>query len=266
MENSEIDVSVIICYRFRLSFLTECLKGLAAQDSDSFEVLVVDQGYEPDARQIVNEYGFNYLALDDPLSPFHRGWACNVGAKHSRGKLLCFLDCDCVVTPDFVSFLQKILKKQHDDRYFLRMTRKWLEEKDTVEYFSKKLSFQEAFAKCDIDPNVTAVGSGTCVPRSTFHKIAGFDEKYDQGWGFEDVDLYDRMIAYKCKVLEGFDVRQMHLWHSTDGHKREHRGEHYHYYKRKARIKKRGMLETFIFRNLSIDWGSVPRDLPENFC
>jgi len=50
-----------------------------------------------------------------------------------------------------------------------------------------------------------------CVYRSDFQALGGFDKQID-GWGKEDVDLFDRMIR-KFDVVRAVDDGIMHNWH-----------------------------------------------------
>lgn len=255
-------VSVIIGVRGRTEFLAECIKSLNNQTVDklSYEVIVVDQGNGEESKKCCSLFSGRILhvPLFDQESPYHRSWVCNVGVKTSVSDIFCFLDCDCLVTQDFIESI--INKKPEDGKYIMRIKRKWLPEDLTKKYFEGKIDFNTAYESCDLDPNVTAIGSGFVVSRSAFFDIRGFDEKYDKGWGFEDVDCRDRLVALGCKVIEDFEKPlQIHLWHDTSGHDRIHRGDHFIYFKENRRLKKNNS-DLFIKRNRGISWGEVVRE------
>lgn len=252
-------LSVIVGVRGRTEYLRQCIASLNNQDcsKEDFEVIVVDQGHGNDSSPLTSLFSgrIMHIALDDE-GPFHRGWVCNVGAKASSSDVFCFLDCDCVVRPDFVRSVLALLPR-HD--YMLRLRRKWLPQELTASYFSGKISYTDAYQACDLDSNTNAVGSGMCVNRDAFFRLRGFDESYDQGWGFEDVDLRDRFVASGIPFVEDdMEPLQMHLWHETQGHDRVHRGDHYHYYKKMNRLMSREAQCSV--RNNGIDWGSIPRE------
>lgn len=250
-------VSIIVGVRNRERHLEACLKSLNSQSAskNDYEVIVVDQGSSGPSSFFAGR--ILYIALND-FYPYHRGWVNNVGAKHSLGDLLCFLDCDCVVSPDFV---ETILNNTQSEKYLIRLKTKLLDQSNTELYFSSEISLPEAFSRGNINPTVTALGSGTCVPKDIFYEIRGFDEKYDKGWGFEDVDLYERLLSYGCKIIgENIEPKQLHLWHTTSGHEKIHRGDHYRYYKEKSGLRGRNIKE-YIYRNCAIDWGELKREV-----
>ena len=257
-------LSIVIGVRGRVNYLRQCLIALNHQTAskDMYEVIVVDQDDGVESRKACGLFSgrIQHIALNNSEA-YHRGWVCNVGAKMSIGQVLCFLDCDCIVTDDFIEILAKKINEQVDNNFLFRLRRKWLPEDKTSDYFNGKLSYSDAYSGCDLDTNVTAVGSGTCVEREVFNKIRGFDEKYDKGWGFEDTDLFDRLITFGCRLVDDFPkALQMHLWHPTSGHERVQRGDHYSYFIKMKRLRTRDDAK-YIYRNEIIDWGETVREV-----
>jgi glycosyltransferase involved in cell wall biosynthesis len=87
-------VSVIIpCYR-HAEALVECLMGLAAQKcAAEWEVLVVSSGADPESACAARQQGARLVECEARLLP---GQARNLGATHARGRVLAFIDADCV--------------------------------------------------------------------------------------------------------------------------------------------------------------------------
>ncbi len=100
-----IDVSVIIPTRNRVKELRRCLLSLEQQtlDRERFEVVVVDDGSDPECRD-----SYKHLAKDAfrvrVFLQKHNGPASarNLGASASRGRFLAFTDDDCMPDPEWL--------------------------------------------------------------------------------------------------------------------------------------------------------------------
>lgn len=258
-------LSIIIGVRGRTRYLAECVRRLEEQiaSKDLFELIVVDQGSNEESRTAYELFSGlkRYFLLHDD-GPYHRGWVNNVGAKCALGDFFCFLDCDCLLPNNFINQFVSILETEPDRNFHVRVRRKWLTEIITERIFSKTIGFADAMRFGEPDTNTHALGSGKIVPRDAFFSIRGFDEMYDKGWGFEDVDLHERLIHAKCRDVEMPQdlVSQYHLWHPTSEHPRVERGDHYVYWKRMSRLKRKND-PRYLKRNNLIDWGSSPREI-----
>jgi glycosyltransferase involved in cell wall biosynthesis len=103
-------VSVAVPTRNRAHLLASCLAGLVAQDypSDSYEVIVVDDGSRDGTRGVVERIAARpELPLVRYLYRPHRGAnaARNVALEMASGDPVCFTDDDTVVPPSWVSRL-----------------------------------------------------------------------------------------------------------------------------------------------------------------
>lgn len=250
-------ISVVVCVRGREKYLKECIKRLYDQTAskDDYEVIIANQGHGEETAHLTSLFAGRILhfSLNDE-GPFHRGWVCNFGARTAIGDVLCFLDCDCLVRKDFIEYILNLISMEQDSKFMLRLKRKWLPEEETLQYFSGDLSFEQAYLLCGEDPNTNAIGSGFCVSRNVFFDIRGFDENFNRGWGFEDVDLSDRLLAFGCRNIIAPELLQMHLWHHEGSHERIHRGEHFVYYKHMAKLKERDLNRYLIRNDL---WGEI---------
>lgn len=104
MESREPLVSVVIPTRNRLDKLNRCLASVYASDYPSIEVVVVDDASDADVR--------SPLKRDFPRARVLRNqrrlllsYSRNLGAKHSSGTFIFFLDDDNVIDPHAISEL-----------------------------------------------------------------------------------------------------------------------------------------------------------------
>ena len=99
-------ISVVVPVYKVEKFVAECLESILAQDFDSFEVVVVDDGSPDASGKICDEFA----ARDPRLRVFHKenggvNAARKLGVERSRGEWICFVDSDDVLLPHALSAL-----------------------------------------------------------------------------------------------------------------------------------------------------------------
>lgn len=99
--------------------------------------------------------------------------ARNFGAVRSRAEVLCLLDADCVLHPNWLGVIMKLFEQGYDA---------CLPEKVEQDYSGM-------FA----------------VRKRLFHDVRGYDESFS-GWGFDDSDIYSR-IAQRGARIGKFDMK-----------------------------------------------------------
>ncbi len=97
---NDIKVSIIIpCYQIE-HYIEESIKSVVGQDFDSFEVIIVDDGTKDNSIKIAEEClsGFVHYTI---LHKENGGLpsARNAGLNVARGKYVCFLDSDDIISP-----------------------------------------------------------------------------------------------------------------------------------------------------------------------
>ncbi len=104
------EISAVVCTYQRPDSLVHTLESLAAQDCESFEVVVVDQSADDRTRRIVEELAgrdprFRYLHLHPPgLSR-----AYNAGVRATSAPLLAFTDDDCIAPVNWLRSVSEAL-------------------------------------------------------------------------------------------------------------------------------------------------------------
>ena len=95
IEKNDVIVSFIIPTLNVEEYLPKCLGAIQRQTASDrkFEIIVVDNGSTDKSVQYANEYGATvYIAPGKTVAALR-----NIGAAHSRGLFLAFVDADCVI-------------------------------------------------------------------------------------------------------------------------------------------------------------------------
>ncbi|TXH10799.1 MAG: glycosyltransferase [Hyphomicrobiaceae bacterium] len=184
------------------------LKGFNSQvNCDPFEVIVVDDGGESKAKEIVAAAGYKYVYLSPPTPDFRLAAARNLGiwqtSSYSQRLIIC--DCDTVPNPNFV--------RQHQDvpgwtvaagvrkRIAIPMVQELIASQDVSEanLEQKFYSVDERVSNRDYinlannsQPWMYTWGCNFSMPTPVVKFIGGFDEEF-VGWGGEDEDIANRL-------------------------------------------------------------------------
>jgi glycosyltransferase involved in cell wall biosynthesis len=152
------NISIITTCKNRLSHLRQTLPFNS--QFDWTEVVVVDYGCEEGTASWVAQNHPEVTLVqvkDDPF--FNLSRARNIGARHAKGNILCFLDADVTLILDLPVWAMQNFSRNHF--YVVK----------------EKGMGTGGFAICH---------------RDDFNKVGGYDEAL-RGWAPEDVDFYERL-------------------------------------------------------------------------
>lgn len=115
-DNSKVDVTVIVPVYNSAQYLPGCLESLLAETSDTFEVLLVNDGSTDESPAICDAYAMK----DQRVRVLHKqnGGMCqarNVGMQHARGEYITFADNDDKILSGFVTQNYALAKKYDAD-------------------------------------------------------------------------------------------------------------------------------------------------------
>src|SRR5215469_16052041 len=98
-------ISVIVPVHNGLQVIGRCLEALRLSTYQNFEVLVVDDCSTDETPQIVKNCGARCLTTPRQIGP---AGARNLGAKHSAGEILAFVDADVVLPPEGLGIVAEV--------------------------------------------------------------------------------------------------------------------------------------------------------------
>lgn len=233
-------VSVIVTTYNRPDALRAVLVSLASQTTVPLEVIVADDGSQPETRLAVQDLRAGFPSklshVWHPDEGFRAAAIRNLAVAASSGDYLIFLDGDCVARPSFVANHMQFAEKSwfvaghrillSHDMTLECLAQQWpLHEKSWLFWLQKFITHRiNRFAPLITLPNAAWrkfnpqrwEGARTCnlaMWRSDFQNVNGFDEKY-AGWGHEDADLAVRLINSGISRKDGrFGTGVFHLWH-----------------------------------------------------
>jgi glycosyltransferase involved in cell wall biosynthesis len=108
----QVELSIVIPSRDVARQLPSQLDSLAVQESDvHWEVVVSDNGSTDATRDVALGFAdrLDIRVVDSSGEP-GRAFACNEGARATRGQAVCFLDADDVVAPGYVQAMVEALR------------------------------------------------------------------------------------------------------------------------------------------------------------
>lgn len=104
-------------------YLERMLNCLRSQTYKEFEIIIVDDASEDSSQNTIQKWIMQgQLSIHYHLFPVRRGASAarNYGAKIAQGELLCFLDGDDIISPDFLASFNDNFKKTHFDVCFCK--------------------------------------------------------------------------------------------------------------------------------------------------
>lgn len=206
----KISVSVVIPMHNAKHTISECLLALDQQNKRPDEVIIVDNNSKDGSYEIVKQGSKSYTNLNIILSTqIKQGPAAarNTGISLASGKIIAFIDSDCIPNKDWIRNIKKIFHEDEDldavggiecGFYPINsisgklLTVFWLPPADRLQqciirrkedFFSAKLvaTFNSAFRK------------------ETLLRVNGFDEKFFPAG--EDADLWLRALEQNAKIV-----------------------------------------------------------------
>lgn len=187
-------ISVVVPVYNVEKYLDKCLQSLVNQNSDNYEIIVIDDGSTDKSKLIINKYLEEYPNLIKSYYKKNGGLssARNYGIKKASGEFLLFIDSDDYVEKNMIKRLLEILDKS---------------ETDIIEFNIKSLYnfgqvIYSAFNKDIIDKNKRFIvglpsACNKLIKRSLFvdNKLSFTENIY-----YEDLMLIPKLALYTDRI------------------------------------------------------------------
>lgn len=208
MSESEASISVIVPAYRAAHYLERALPPLIALRDRGLvtEVIVVDDASgEPSTRETARRLGATVFEMVSNSGP---GAARNLGAKHSAGDILWFVDADVVAHDCGPAKIRAALADEATGAVFGSYDNNPPERNFASSYKNLVHRYYHQRAKADSDSFWSGCGA---VRRSVFFDIEGFEEARLGRPAVEDVELGYRIRHAGWKIRLSHDLLGTHL-------------------------------------------------------
>lgn len=195
--------SLIIPTFGRPDEVDEFLESLTHQDYKNFEVIIADGTPKKSLEEVANKYKgkVDFTFLYEEYLPVSD--ARNLGAKKAKGDYFIFLDSDCIIPPQYLNEVDKVLL---DKNYDLFGGPDAADTNFTPIQKAISYSMTSLFTTGGIRGKKNHVGVfhprgfNMGMKREVFEKVNGYDTKFKCA---EDIDLSIRILkeGYKSGLI-----------------------------------------------------------------
>jgi len=196
-------VSVIIPVLNEERVLGRCLDSLRGMNfsSEELEVIIVDNGSTDRTIQIAHEYGAIFRLTVTEKKGVHISALRNLGATQARGDIFAFLDADCLVPREWLSFALNCFNAQD-----IGVLGGFYRIPEGSSWVARTWYPEEAVNKRGIVPYVPS--GDLMVTRAAFSRVGGFDETLETN---EDYEFCQRIRAAALRVVAFPELNVIHL-------------------------------------------------------
>ncbi len=230
-------VSLIISVYNRDDFLRLVLTSIEKQSCQDFELIVAEDGQHDAIARVVEEYSLQSKLSIKRLSQEDKGFRknkiLNQAVCASQGKILLFIDGDCILHNDYIATMLKYVKKgvcvfgrrvMLDEQLSKQLLSVGKVGKLSVLriLFSNSRHKEEAvrFPLFSSGKTRGLRGHSFCLTKADILAINGFDEDFNEPYFGEDTDVERRLklagVKLKCSR---FAALQYHLYHNAGSRK-----------------------------------------------
>lgn len=104
-----VKLSIIIPYYETYDLAMRLLKGLSVQITNEVEIILIDDYCKGEFNEIKDELALNNIKLIEHKNNQGTALTRNEGIKKAKGKYIGFIDCDDMVTADYIDVLLKAI-------------------------------------------------------------------------------------------------------------------------------------------------------------
>lgn len=259
------NITVVIPLFNKEETIRRALLSIIKQDSEPFEILVIDDGSTDQGANIIHEITKEYPFVR-LIAQENRGVSAarNLGVKNAETEYVCFLDADDEWEPNYlVELIHLINNNPEADFYGLRYR---IYRNENYEYPS--VSCEEGFS--GLVPEFISTyrngyglihSSSVCFRKDFFEELGGFPEGKHNG---EDIYLW--LLAgikgtYAFSYQIGSTVNKEDL--SSEVRRKTNVPYHLTYFTENLNnfpVSIQNQLHTFLIKNLTLHWAAAKRE------
>ncbi len=181
-----VKLSLIIPYYETYDLTMRLLKSLAVQTTDEVEIILIDDYCKGEFKELEEVLGLNSVKLIEHKTNKGTALTRNEGIKKARGKYIGFIDCDDMVTADYIDTLLKAI----DETPTEVINFNWLDlSSNQVVCRPKNPAMWKAIYRNDVCPLF----------------------REDLQWGEEDVDFQVEVVKMETTYLD----RVLYIYNSN---------------------------------------------------
>lgn len=198
-------LSIIIPNYNKGYIIEKTLHTIFTYPDPDLEVIVVDDGSIDNSLETIRKFPCELVPL-----PNHSGAskARNIGALHSRGEFLFFIDADCLLMPDTLFYVRRAIDKYYNDRVIIGGT--YTETPFDSSFFSTFQSIFVSYSELkNREPDYIATHA-MIIRRIDFLKSGGFREDFLPI--LEDVEFSHRMKRQGYRLIMEPSIRVQHFF------------------------------------------------------
>jgi GT2 family glycosyltransferase len=199
-------ISVIVPAHNRLAELNECMKALGSWQTESCELILVDDESAGSVRDIAERHGARYFRMQQRGGP---AAARNLGARHASGEILVFVDADVVVPANALGIIHKEFGRNQG---LTALFGSYDDDPACSDFFSsfKNLLHHHTHQTAKSEAVTFWSGFGA-IRKRAFEAVGGFDAARYPTASIEDIELGFRLIQHGKEVRLIKELRVKHL-------------------------------------------------------
>ncbi|WP_339305810.1 glycosyltransferase [Paenibacillus sp. FSL L8-0435] len=196
MSGYEVKISVIIPTYERSSYLLRLLRRLCQSRYKHFDVIIIDQSEQPtNVDRFLDRLNMQY----HHVSFRGAGLARNFGAKIATGAIIAFTDDDCIPSKNWLSKASEL---------FLEKDIIGIEGRIYAPKYKTNPKKYRVVSNRGLE-NFGFMTANLFLKREYFHRVGGFDERFNNPHFREDTDFGWRLQRYG-EILFSEDVKVLH--------------------------------------------------------
>ncbi|WP_372985195.1 glycosyltransferase [Marinobacter sp.] len=193
-------ISVIIPAKNSEEFIFRCLESLKQQTFDPkfFEVIVVNNLSTDSTVETVESFGFSLIESYATSAAGVR----NMGAEFANGKILAFLDSDCIAPPEWLEVIHNVFANGRNSELIVGGT--CLSPKDGT-FVEKNWAPNTTFYEGPVN---ALPGANMSLEKSAFFRLGGFCDRLKTA---EDDEICKRARAFGFQIISKRNLAVVHL-------------------------------------------------------